>query len=112
PPDSSGPPGAPVAGRRLWFPPYSGQLAIDKSLAKLYRTGAKLLDEAHDHGLEQLRHARFREPTHAPQHVWPVLQQARREAVDGGNPQELLVKVQQQAQQALDQAWSLYEKRA
>ena len=42
-------------GPRWWFPPYSGRVALDRFLAKQYRTGVKVLDEAHDHGMEQIR---------------------------------------------------------
>jgi ABC-type glycerol-3-phosphate transport system substrate-binding protein len=44
-------------GPRWWFPPYSGRIALDRFLAKQYRTGVKTLDEAHDHGMEQFRTA-------------------------------------------------------
>ena len=42
-------------GPRWWFPPYSGRIALDRFLARQYRTGVKPLDEAHDHGMEQIR---------------------------------------------------------
>jgi ABC-type glycerol-3-phosphate transport system substrate-binding protein len=112
PPDSLGPPVRPLPGSRLWFPPFSGQLAVDKSLARLYRTGVKLVDEAHDHGMEQLRHARFRDPTPAPHLVWPLLQEARRQSLERGDPREALQAAQQKAQSALNEAWSLYDKKA
>ena len=44
-----------VGGPRWWFPAYSGRIALDRFLAKQYRTGVKVLDEAHDHGMEQIR---------------------------------------------------------
>jgi ABC-type glycerol-3-phosphate transport system substrate-binding protein len=44
-----------LGGPRWWFPPYSGRSALDRFLAKQYRTGVKVLDEAHDHGMEQIR---------------------------------------------------------
>ena len=42
-------------GPRWWFPPFSGRIALDRFLAKQYRTGVKVLDEANDHGMEQIR---------------------------------------------------------
>jgi hypothetical protein len=43
-------------GPRWWFPPFTGRLALDRFMARLYRTGVKALDEANDHGMEQIRH--------------------------------------------------------
>ncbi|MGH2350217.1 MAG: hypothetical protein ACRDJN_01215, partial [Chloroflexota bacterium] len=96
----------PAAGRPLWYPPFTGQLEIDRRLAETYRIGSKLLDEARDHGLEQLRHARFRLPCPVPHHVWPFLGQARRLALRGTmTPEQALAAAQQEAQVHLDAAW-------
>ena len=108
PPDPAAPPPLrplPTPGRALWFPPYSGQLTIDELLGERHQTGSKSLDEARDHGLEQLRHARFRPPCPAPDAVWPVLAQALREALQGAPPLEALARAQDEAQKRLDGAW-------
>ena len=108
PPDPAAPPPLrplPTPGRALWFPPYSGQLTIDELLGERHQTGSKTLDEARDHGLEQLRHARFRPPCPAPDAVWPVLAQALREALQGAPPLEALARAQDEAQKRLDGAW-------
>ena len=98
---------APQAGRPLWYPPYSGQLAIDKRLAEMYRTDSKQLDEARDHGLEQLRHGHRRPPTLAPEAVWPVLEQARQAALAGrSTPLEALQQAERAVQAHLDEAWA------
>jgi ABC-type glycerol-3-phosphate transport system substrate-binding protein len=91
--------------RRLWYPPFSGQLAVDRLLAQIYRTGHKLLDEARDHGMEQLRHARYRPPCLAPHAVWPLLAEARKQVLLGeAAAPEALAAAQRAAQEALDAA--------
>lgn len=55
-------------GPRRWFPPFSGRLALDRFMTQNYRSGIKIIDEANDHGLEQLRHAK----------VWPFQSGSRR----------------------------------
>lgn len=55
-------------GPRRWFPPFSGRLALDRFMTMNYRSGIKIIDEANDHGLEQLRHAQ----------VWPFQSGSRR----------------------------------
>jgi len=104
-PTPVGPPLLPGPLKRLWFPPYTGQLAVDKRLAGRYRTEAKLIDEAHDHGLEQLRHARFRERSPAAEGLWPLLQEARMQALSGTPPRDALQAAQGRAQAILDEAW-------
>ena len=84
-------------------PPYSGQLTIDELLGERHQTGSKTLDEARDHGLEQLRHA-LPAPCPAPDAVWPVLAQALQEALQGA-PLEALARAQDEAQKRLDGAW-------
>jgi hypothetical protein len=102
---TAGPPVAPASGRWLWHPPFTGQLAVDKRLARLYQTGSKRLDEGRDHGLEQLRHARYRPPCLAPQAIWPALAEARRQAIGGAlTPREALAAAQRQAQEELGAA--------
>ena len=97
----------PVPGRVLWYPAFTGQLAIDRRLADTYRTGSKLLDEGRDHGLEQLRHGRRRAATIAPHAVWPLLESARRAALAGTrSPTDALRDAQEQAQALLDDAWA------
>lgn len=96
----------PPPGRPLWYPPYTGQLDLDRRLAQRYRTGSKLLDEAHDHGLEQLRHARFHAPCPAPDAVWPLLAEALREGLRGAAaPADALKRAEREAQARLDAAW-------
>ena len=102
---TDGPPRLPAAGRRQWYPAYTGQLKVDRTLARRYRTEARLLDEAHDHGLEQLRHARFRERSPAAEQVWPLLEEARRRALQGTPVREALETAGHAAQAALDAAW-------
>lgn len=98
--------GGPIAGRPLWYPPFSGQLALDKRLALAFHTGSKLLDEGHDHGLEQLRHARFRPASPAPRAIWPLLEEARRAALAGTvSASGALAAAQREAQARLDAAW-------
>jgi ABC-type glycerol-3-phosphate transport system substrate-binding protein len=102
PPDQS----RPAPGRPLWYPPFTGQLTLDRALAERYQTGSKLLDEARDHGMEQLRHARFHVPCPAPDAVWPRLAGAVRLALRGGaTPADALRQAQQAAQADLDAAW-------
>jgi ABC-type glycerol-3-phosphate transport system substrate-binding protein len=103
----SPPPGRPlpVPGQPLWYPPYSGQLAVDDLLAERHLTGSKTLDEARDHGLEQLRHARFRPPCPAPDAVWPLLAEALRQTLRGAPPAEALGRAKREAQTGLDSAW-------
>lgn len=76
-------------GPRWWFPPYSGRLALDRFLAKQYRTGVKVLDEAHDHGMEQLRSAGIL-PLEAGTRKWLAAIEAARRAVlrEGHTPRE------------------------
>ena len=104
-PSPVGPPLMPGPLKRLWFPPYTGQLAVDKRLAGRHRTESKLIDEAHDHGLEQLRHARFRERSPAAEGLWPLLQEARMQALSGTPPHDALQAAQGRAQALLDEAW-------
>ena len=95
----------PDPGRVLWYPGFSGQLAIDRRLTDTYHTGSKLLDECRDHALEQLRHAHRHPPTIAPQAVWPLLETARRAALAGTrSPADALRDAQEQAQALLDDA--------
>ncbi len=96
-----------IEGRVLWYPPFSGQLVIDRRLAALYRTGSKLFDEARDHGLEQLRHTRYPPRCPAPHDVWPLLAQARQDAILGSqSPAEVLAAAERAAQARLDAAWA------
>jgi multiple sugar transport system substrate-binding protein len=96
----------PAPGRPLWYPPYTGQLALDEQLAQRYLIGSKLLDEGRDHGLEQLRYARSRPASPAPREIWPLLSEARRRALRGEvSPQEALAEAQREAQARLDGAW-------
>jgi multiple sugar transport system substrate-binding protein len=106
PPDA--PPGtAPAAGRPLWFPAHTGQLAVDERLAGIYRTGSKVLDEAQAHGWEQFRHGHRRPQTVAPEAVWPLVQQARQAVLAGRQaPLEALQDAEHAAQARLDQAWA------
>jgi hypothetical protein len=107
-PDPSLPPPSrplPQPGRPLWYPPYSGQLTVDRLVAARFNTGSKLLDEARNHGLEQLRHARFRPPSPAPHAVWPLLTVALRQALKGTPPAEALAAAGLEAQNRLDAAW-------
>jgi hypothetical protein len=65
------------------------------------------LDEARDHGLEQLRHGYRRPQTVAPEAVWPVLEQARRAALAGQQgPLPALQEAERAAQARLDEAWA------
>lgn len=105
----SGPsdPNQPIPGRRLWLPPFTGQLKVDRELAERYRTGSKRIDEARDHGLEQLRHARARPASLIPGEIWPLLQEARRQVLFAGRaPRDALADMEREAQRRLDRAWS------
>ncbi len=107
-PDPSQPPPLrplPQPGRPLWYPPYCGQLTVDRLVARRFNTGSKLLDEARNHGMEQLRHARFRPPSPAPHAVWSLLASALRQALKGAPPAEALAAAGQEAQNRLDAAW-------
>ncbi len=91
---------------RLWFPAFSGQLTVDLQLAARYRTGMKWLDDARDHGLQQLRHAHHRTPCAAPQAVWELLAAARQRAIGGDvSAAEALADAERAAQARLDSAW-------
>lgn len=91
---------------RWWCPPFTGQHTLDPALARSYRTPSPAVNDAHDHGLEQLRHALFRAPTPAARELWPLLQEARERALLGAvSPQEALAAAQQEAQALLDAAW-------
>jgi ABC-type glycerol-3-phosphate transport system substrate-binding protein len=105
--------GAGEAGRNSatatvrWFPAFTGQLAVDLHLAARYRTGIKGLDDARDHGLQQLRHAHFRRPCPAPPAVWDLLAAARRRAIGGeASAAEALSDAEREAQARLDAAWA------
>ena len=76
-------------GPRWWFPPYSGRLALDRFLAKQYRTGVKVLDEAHDHGMEQIRLVGII-PLAQGTRVWlAAIEAARREVLrEGRSPMD------------------------
>ena len=107
-PDPSLPPPLrplPAPGMPLWYPPYAGQLTVDREVAERFGTGSKLLDEARNHGLEQLRHARYRPPSPAPHAVWPQLTEALRQALRGAPPAEALAAAGKEAQNRLDAAW-------
>jgi hypothetical protein len=96
----------PVAGRPLWYPPFSGQVAVDEVVARRYTIGSKLLDEARDHGYEQLRHARFRPLTPDPGGVWPLLDEALQTALRGtATPADALRRAELAVQARLDAAW-------
>lgn len=96
----------PAPGRPLWYPPFTGQLTLDERLAERYRTGSKLLDEARDHGLEQLRHARFHPPSPSPDAIWPLLAEALNQALRGVMaPAAALAAAEREAQSRLDTAW-------
>ncbi|HEU5314960.1 MAG TPA: extracellular solute-binding protein [Chloroflexota bacterium] len=103
-PGTAGPPLRPQPGKYQWYPPFTGQLRVDKFLASRYRTEAKIPDEGRDHALEQLRHARPRERCLTPDRVWPLLREARLAALRGTPPREALEIAQQAAQRALDEA--------
>lgn len=87
-PDARAPQDLP-GGPRRWFPPCSGRLALDRFLSRLYRTGVKVLDEAHDHGLEQVRHVGTI-PFGVRTRAWvDALERARRAVVrEGADPGE------------------------
>lgn len=93
-------------GQPLWFPPFSGRIALDRRLAAGYRTGIELVDGARDHGLEQLRHARFLSPCIAPHDFWPLIEAAGRQVLTGGaTPEAALAAAHREAQRRLDAAW-------
>lgn len=101
--DGAGPPQRPARHSKLWYPAFSGQLSVDRFLAGRFRTGSKLLDEAHDHALEQLRHARPRERCLAAESLWPLLEAARDRALSGAEPLAALTEAQTVAQALLDE---------
>jgi ABC-type glycerol-3-phosphate transport system substrate-binding protein len=76
-------------GPRWWFPPYSGRLGLDRFMAKQYRTGVKVLDEAHDHGMEQLRSVGIL-PLAPGTRTWLAALEAARRAVlrEGRSPRD------------------------
>lgn len=94
---------APLPGRPLLYPPFSGQLKQDRRLGQRFRTGSKVLDEGHDHGLEQLRHACFRPPCVAPREVWRAVANARQSVLQSGvAPEAALASAQELAQAAIN----------
>jgi ABC-type glycerol-3-phosphate transport system substrate-binding protein len=104
PPGAAGPPLRPQPGKYQWYPPFTGQLRADKFLASRYRTEAKVPDEGRDHALEQLRHARPRDRSLAPDSIWPLLREARLAALRGTPARDALETAQRRAQQVLDEA--------
>ncbi len=85
-------------GPRRWFPPFSGRLALDRFMTQNYRSGNKIIDEANDHALEQLRHAR----------VWPFQTGSRRwlEAVE--TVRRAVVRDGMDPRSAIDEARTLF----
>ncbi len=81
-------------GPRRWFPPLSGRVSLDRFLARQYRTGIKSLDEAHDHGIEQVRHVGTI-PFGPGTRGWLVALEDARHAVirDGRDPWEVAKEV-------------------
>ncbi len=53
----------------------------------------------------QVRRARFRERSPAAEGLWPLLQEARMQALSGTPPRDALQSAQGRAQALLDEAW-------
>ncbi|GDX71488.1 hypothetical protein LBMAG38_25790 [Chloroflexota bacterium] len=85
-------------GPRTWFPPFSGRLALDRFMTQNYRSGIKIIDEANDHALEQLRHAR----------VWPFQAGSRRWLGAIETVRRAVVRDGMDPRTAIDQARTLF----
>ncbi len=85
-------------GPRRWFPPFSGRLALDRFMTQNYRSGIKIIDEANDHALEQLRHA----------HVWPFQAGSRRWLGAIETVRHAVVRQGMDPRTAIDQARTLF----
>lgn len=85
-------------GPRRWFPPFSGRLALDRFMTQNYRSGIKIIDEANDHALEQLRHV----------HVWPFQSGSRRWIGAVETVRRAVVRDGMDPQAAVDEARTLF----